>query len=308
MNKEGIVIRFCNRIFALAVVFLGVSACTNLEGTKRTAIYLGDDRIDQKEFEDEDVANVVLDIIGNSSDSDDNLDEFIRGLDREELGRELQSFLVSLEGEDIDYSGALPQDALKRRLSNIGGFYAILGMRAFVECVVIRGNRLKPGDQRLFGKIVDYAYNENTSGAHIDFEANHALTCAGEEILDEKYSIHISVTPYNDRGEQIGLIKHKKNEKGKFPVLRGFLPNDPEVLHNLKDMNYKLHTIGESINITAAFRDGELLPQDHPIYLQNSSSCIDIFFMNEPDPFALPPQHEYCMGRCAEPPLINTGH
>ena len=298
--------------FILLLLVIGISACSS----QRSAIFLGDDRIDridEKQLSDQGIKSLVLDLVGSADTSDTkdtSFENYLSEVSREELGQDLRSFLISLEEDEEDYedSGGLPREALKRRLGSVGGFYAILGLRAITECVIIRGNRLEPGDQRLFGKIVHYAFNEDAAKAHIDFEANHALTCDGEKILDETYLIHMSITPYDENGKENGMIEHKRRENGSFPGINGFLPNDPEVIANLKDMKYKLHAKGRSIDTIAAFKDKKILPIGHPIYERSESSCIDIFFENKPDPFQLPSQNEYCMGRCKGLGLINTGY
>ena len=50
------------------------------------------------------------------------------------------------------------------------------------------------------------------------------------------------------------------------------------------------------------------LPESHPLYGTTAESCIDMMFVGEP-PETLPPGAAppfYCLGRCDNPPLINT--
>lgn len=309
-------IRLLFRMIACVFIVLAISSCSQKSPKKRTAIFIGNDRIDQRKFDDKSIRSTLLDIVGSGSNSDTSLERYLREVEIEDLGRDLSSFIKSIENEESTsiedkkfiISRDFPRQQLKDRLHSIGGFYAILALRAYVECVVIRGNRLKPGEQKIFGTIVDYAFNESDAKAHIDLVANHELTCRKVKVLDDTYTIHMSIAPYDESVEENGMKKHKRRKNGSFPGINGFLPNDPEVLANLRKMEYKLHAKGRSVDVIAAFKNGNILPKEHPIYEKTESNCVDIFFEKDPDPFELPSQHEYCMGRCKHPPLINTGH
>lgn len=79
------------------------------------------------------------------------------------------------------------------------------------------------------------------------------------------------------------------------------------------DYDRKLWASGAMIRVTKVERkngNGPFvpLPLSNPLYQTTAESCIDMMFVGDP-PVTLPPDAAppfYCLGRCDNPPLINT--
>ena len=78
-------------------------------------------------------------------------------------------------------------------------------------------------------------------------------------------------------------------------------------------LDHKLYAEGEAIEVRSVYRQRsgetalELLPSEHACYQSSKDSCIDLMFKGFPPATTLPPQKEYCLGRCPHPPIVNTG-
>ncbi len=225
-----------------------------------------------------------------------------------ELGR----YIDSIENSDLSYEGPIPIDELNSRLRSIGGFNGILALKALVECNSgLPAQLIRLGDQKLIGKIFEYTFNHQANSGYIGYIAENRISCNGIEKLNDVYVVHVAVIPYHhDSAEPIeskGFHILKRDENGQFPGSDIFLPDDPDVQNRIEHLDYKLHARGRSIRIISAFKNEKLLPKSHPIYHQDKTSCIDIMFEKEPPNYELPLQEAYCMGRCDQPPIINTG-
>jgi len=64
----------------------------------------------------------------------------------------------------------------------------------------------------------------------------------------------------------------------------------------------KIHKIYESVNGSKL----SPLPREHPWYTVDDESCVDLMFKGYPPAIGLPPQSNYCLGRCVHPKIINT--
>lgn len=88
-------------------------------------------------------------------------------------------------------------------------------------------------------------------------------------------------------------------------------------------LDHKIYAVGDQIaihNIYCSQEDGSLvrLEDGHFLYgeidetdktdeAKKNMSCVDLMFRGFPPAIKLPPQIEYCLGRCAHPPIVNTG-
>lgn len=320
--------RIFKNLIVIIPVILSMAACAQLDrrprdydldkNLQRIATFSKGKRLNNikvKEEGDNDVEVIdhIINLVGGEGKFDDTLrDDLKRLRQQKRLVIELRKFVNSLEDEEITYEGALPEQALRRRLRGLGGFHSILALRTLTECVIEgKEQLLSVGQQRLLGKIFLYSYNRYSSGGFIGFGANHILTCKeGKRPIENNYIIHVAIIPYDQQGNQIGFREFRK-KNGKFPEeIAQFLPNDRDVQRRIKarGLNRKLYARGESIKVIAAFKDKKLLPKHHPIYHQDEDSCIDILFKDSIPTYELPDQEDYCMGRCGSPPLVNTGY
>ncbi len=98
-------------------------------------------------------------------------------------------------------------------------------------------------------------------------------------------------------------------------------PEDPRSVW-CRGLDHKLLAKGADVQIKNVFRKVECCNPgcDHPecgklvrlsdtekFYLSTEESCIDLMFKGYPPASELPPQVEYCLGRCENPPIINSG-
>jgi hypothetical protein len=77
-------------------------------------------------------------------------------------------------------------------------------------------------------------------------------------------------------------------------------------------LKYKLNAKGTGIVVRHVYRKVdsdpiELLPPTDPRYASTAESCIDLLFNPYPPETELPPQIGYCLGRCEQPAILNTG-
>lgn len=71
--------------------------------------------------------------------------------------------------------------------------------------------------------------------------------------------------------------------------------------------NIIIHDIYESIDGSDLVRLKSQGAERDPKYEVTQESCVDIMFKGYPPSTGLPSQREYCLGRCKEPGIVNTG-
>ena len=184
------------------------------------------------------------------------------------------------------------------KLRGLEGFQTRLALRYAVECT---DNQLKSlGDLNLVGKIEKWIYEKERRSGYIYWEAK-APNCDG---VEQNYRFHVAVDG--------SYVEHKNLAKGYelyFPKLGMELPEEERqrIRDQKRRFDYKLHAEGESIVVLTAFVNHQLVDASDPIYERTEDSCIDVLFRGRPPATELPKQEWYCMGRCDNPPLINTG-
>lgn len=206
-----------------------------------------------------------------------------------------------MAGKDPD-DGVTP-DALK----GIAGF-STTGLKRASE-----GQR-----QLIRGKIRDYVYDDKTKSGHLAVDtwvtvfndAKAFINDKPDEVIRYHWDIEIEA-------EAFEVQPHSGDPENPFPPTKKY-PNPvqftEETLRDIeaRGLKYKLFAQGEKVVVRHVYRvgaDGKLerLPAGHPFYEPSKESCIDIMFDRYPPALDLPPQRGYCLGRCDQPQVVNTG-
>jgi hypothetical protein len=151
------------------------------------------------------------------------------------------------------------------------------------------------------GKIKDYVFDKADMSGHLAVETKveHPLG------LVERFHWDIEVLPGTYQ-----VIPHSGIYEDPFPNTVYF---DDEKLKDIaaRQLDHKLFAQGPGIRVRHVYR---ILPDDsierlhnnHPYYASTLDSCIDLMFAGEPPAIKLPPQPGFCLGRCAQPAVVNS--
>jgi hypothetical protein len=161
-----------------------------------------------------------------------------------------------------------------------------------------------------FGKITRLDLKEIDSEGN-DWAGNLDL-CSwqlGANGYDE-YFIHLDFIG-GIRGSSIRAVENSGDARNPFPETLELGVDDPsQILNMINSYKIKLHGSGKAIQVTHIWRNGSYLPRSDPAYV-NDQDCFDIFFKDSADldflrkNNALPPQGNFCMGRC-DGLILNT--
>jgi hypothetical protein len=90
-------------------------------------------------------------------------------------------------------------------------------------------------------------------------------------------------------------------------------PADPRSVWR-RGLTHKLHSMGTRIKIDNIYHrklsepNLERLPNGHGWYVSTGASCLDLFTQGRPPAtFGELTAHDYCLGRCMHPPIVNSG-
>ncbi len=172
--------------------------------------------------------------------------------------------------------------------------------------------------QVITGKIRDYVYDDSTKGGHLAVDTRVEIFKTDESFVAHKPDVTLRY--HWDIEIQPGTFEvqpHSGNDLDPFPGTAKYPVPIQFTKATLKDikkrgLKYKLFAKGEEIvvrHIYQVFDDGsiERLPDTDPWYQSTEESCIDIMFDRFPPAIDLPPQRGYCLGRCDQPQVVNTG-
>ncbi len=201
-------------------------------------------------------------------------------------------------------------------LNGLGGIIAHAFLNA-AEATLDEGGRFDPSKrvfEFVYGQIDEYAFNERAgTGRIVDTTYFTTVTVPlgiGPIISEtESYRWTISV----EEGGFSVVPKSSADPDDPFP---GTLDFDEAMLDRIEllGFEYKLWAKGTAIAIDLIEFKGEgdpnyvAVPASDSRYRRTAENCIDMLFVNRP-PAILgelrPPL--YCLGRCENPMLINTG-
>lgn len=260
-------------------------------------------------------------------DNDEHCRNLVEILDDLERGGEILS--KKDNGEFLPSFGSLCPKALEA-LRGIGGCCTTTLL------AVILNNRPRC---KVYGKITKYEFNNQTppnfspSNEKRPNQIGVGSGILSVEMIIESFFTHQNLLSGNpDRKEFLDwdieiapcgyevlkAIPNPDNEKiNPFPNTVDFPPEaiDPENCNSVwkRHLDHKLFAEGHSISVVSVHRrindhPCELLPSGHHHYAVTNSSCIDLMFKGSPPKTTeqLPPQRNYCLGRCLHPTIINT--
>ncbi len=262
--------------------------------------------------------------------SEDIFQDLLKSLRDEDL--KINCDRALLKSSCIKSRNDQPLSSLPASLSGISGFNTLL----YAEEHLIRTGEISPHEvnlpclatqrfeyrAKLCGKIRDYVYLHETKSGHLVVELIHEQFTTRQAFLDCKPD---RVTLYHWDIDIDGCFQvHERCDGGfpdnPFPTLEGvdfpahsLDPNDERSIW-FRCLDHKLYAKGECIKVRHIYRqinDGKFLRLDETafahLYRSTEMSCVDLMFKGFPPAAQLPTQADYCLGRCAHPPIINSG-
>jgi hypothetical protein len=201
--------------------------------------------------------------------------------------------------------GIVPLEEAPVALRGIGGFGALLVARAFV---------FKEAHQ-VQGRIRDYVYVDATKSGHLAVDVRTQFFASAEDRDSGKPPIGAELLHWDIDVDGAYVVHEREGPRDDpFPQVDLTLPGYAiaSIWDPIRDLKYKLHAKGTGIVIRHVYRkvEGgtlELLPPEDPRYGPTDESCIDTLFNPYPPETELPPQRGFCLGRCAQPFIVNTG-
>lgn len=292
---------------AVAVSILVLSACSLIEKVQpvtevpseefdQWSLVLDGERVDDLRADPEKIKAKVRELLKSDPWSDDKARK-----SKGEPPRLDEEYFRALT------EGRLPGTPVPEALKGIGGFSARGLLRA------ADGQR-----QVITGKIRDYVYDDSNKSGHLAVDTRVEIFATRESFVMHKpdvtlrYHWDIEIEP-----GAFEVQKHSGEDLDPFPGTEKHPVPVEFTDATLKDIKkrgliYKLFAKGEKIvvrHIYQVFDDGsiERLPNKDPLYESTEESCIDIMFDRFPPAIDLPPQRGYCLGRCDQPQVVNTG-
>ncbi|MGI9437906.1 MAG: hypothetical protein ACR2Q4_24250, partial [Geminicoccaceae bacterium] len=178
---------------------------------------------------------------------------------------------------------------------------------------------------KVCGKIRDYVFVDETKSGHLAVELVQEEYCTRQAFLDCKPD-RVTTYHWDIEVPEYCYEVHERDDNGfpnnPFPTLPdvSFPPHalDPDDARSIwcRCLDYKLYAKGSKIRILNVYKSvdgGDLIrldeskPENAGYYQSTESSCVDIMFKGYPPATQLPPQIEYCLGRCVHPPVVNSG-
>jgi hypothetical protein len=157
------------------------------------------------------------------------------------------------------------------------------------------------------GRIKDYVFDQADLSGHLAVETRveHPPSETHPLGLIERFHWDIEVLPGTYQ-----VIPHSGDRDDPFPDTVAF---DPAKLNDIerRRLDHKLFAQGPGIRVRHVYQildDDSIqrLHNNHPYYASTLDSCIDLMFAGPPPAIRLPPQPGYCLGRCAQPAVVNS--
>lgn len=252
----------------------------------------------------------------------ESLAEFVDSVDKaiiESRSRDEPRSAIELRTESEASSGIPEFDGLGGVLN-----------RAFFRAIkqTLNSNRQFDRTRRVLlivhGRIVDYGFDEDAGSGNITSITYFTTVSVPINTLNNRGRIisrtdavrwNVAVEP-EDRPGYEGFTVVERSYADPEDPFPGTMKFDEAMLDRINDLGFmfKLWVEGRSINIrdiaekphgTSTFVS---LPHSDSRYRRSDANCIDMMFVAEPPPElgTLAPPF-YCLGRCQNPHLVNTG-
>jgi hypothetical protein len=228
------------------------------------------------------------------------IDEVLRDTRRAErivgalVGNSDRQFVSELL-ERLRQGVAFPVDVrgVPSALGGIAGFAVVSFLEAYAAGAMV--------GPTISGKIKDYVFDESDLSGHLAVDTRVYLPWKN---TSDRFHWDIEVRPGTYQ-----VIEHSSNRNDPFPNTVAF---DQDKLAEIAGLglDHKLFAQGPGIRVRHVYKildEGSIqrLPNNHPFYASTVDSCIDLMFAGEPPAIYLPPQPGYCLGRCAQPAVVN---
>jgi hypothetical protein len=229
------------------------------------------------------------------------IDEVLRDTGRAErivgalVGNSDRQFVSELL-ERLRQGVAFPVDVrgVPSALGGIAGFAVVSFLEAYAAGAMV--------GPTISGKIKDYVFDEKDLSGHLAVDTRVYLPWKN---TSDRFHWDIEVRPGTYQ-----VIEHSGDPNDPFPNTVAF---DQFKLDDIADrgLDHKLFAQGPGIRVRHVYKildDGSIqrLPNNHPYYASTLDSCIDLMFAGKPPAIYLPPQRSYCLGRCAQPAVVNS--
>lgn len=238
------------------------------------------------------------------------VEEFVADADRaaETLGALLEVDVVEQRAQAIALLQGIDQlsftqEEVPAALRGIGGFGVQLVARAF----------LLEEAHRVRGRIRDYVYVDDTKSGHLAVDVRTEFFASAQDRDSGQSPLRTELLHWDIEVENVYEVHPRGLDfTDPFPEADLTLPGYAIASIWNRDLKYKLNAKGTGIVVRHVYRKVdsnpiELLPPTDPRYASTAESCIDLLFNPYPPETELPPQIGYCLGRCEQPAILNTG-
>jgi hypothetical protein len=241
--------------------------------------------------------------------------DFINGLGIDIPMPDLVDILQQLDESPLTYKGSLPQ-----ALQGIGGLTTTLLLQKLLPL-----DAEPIADKIFYGKIRDFTYLEATGEGHLAVDIcidRREFVPLGE---DHREFFHWDIevakggfaveprTPPGVPTDQTAYGDPFPNLNITMPAM-AIDPSDPKSIWR-RGLDHKLYARGMTITVRNIYwrklSDPDLVrlsESDTDLYESTMASCIDLFTEGPPPAtFGELSGSGYCLGRCANPPIVNSG-
>lgn len=289
------------KMTALVLTIFGLSACAQFQREERPPPVAPPVPVAEPAFERLMLmvgAQEISEALQNREALGVTLNQVLFGVDSgKRLGDdELASLLEFASSEEVT------ADALRDRLegsdalNGVAGFSVLQLLHAYVT-----------GEpQPVRGKIREYYFNDEQKGGYLEVDTEVDTVQGGSVVNTDRYFWAIAVRPETYRVvDRVG-----PPSADPFPETVDFPPaavdeSNPDSIWG-RNLDQKLFGEGTGVVVIAVRKNNVLLDTDHPLYESTAASCIDLLFWGYPRRSELPKQRYYCLGRCADPQVVNT--
>jgi hypothetical protein len=166
------------------------------------------------------------------------------------------------------------------------------------------------------GQIVGY-YFDSTGAKESCIAARTLVRTTWEHNITGRQTITENETEYHVFGNFQVAVRDDSDPSNVFPTAIGMKISSAVADSGGVSRRYKLWDNQTATSSTLRVRLARKknpggvwvdLPEPNPVYEVGPNDCVDMMFVDQPPEFLTFPPPFYCLGRCANPPLINTGY
>jgi hypothetical protein len=166
---------------------------------------------------------------------------------------------------------------------------------------------------RVRGRIRDYVYVEDTQSGHLAVDVTTEFFASAKDRDSGQPPLQTELLHWDIEVENAYQVHPRGLDfLDPFPQVDLKLPGYAIASIWNRDLRYKLHAKGRGIIVRHIYRkvdNGPLerVPSADPRYARTDEACIDLLLHPYPPETELPAQIGYCLGRCEQAAVVNTG-